>query len=41
MSREFVIVVLALETMMAIYTVGWVIRPLRREDLRELVSPSR
>lgn len=41
MSREFVILVLALEAMMAIYSVGWVIRRLRREDLRELVSPSR
>ena len=41
MSREFVILVLALEAMMAIYTVGWVIRRLRREDLRELILTSR
>ena len=32
MTREFVILVLSVEALMAVYTVAWVIRNLRREE---------
>lgn len=38
MTREFVILVLSVEALMALYTVIWVIRRLRQEDLLALMS---
>ena len=38
MTREFVVFVLSVEALMALYTVTWVIRKLRQENLIQFLS---